>query len=235
MNNYFNTMRQQGIRNNQDVTIPTYARQGVDADGNPVSINPNAPSGYTPSGFESMDAKDMSNFGKYAETAAMYAPGLYNLGMGLFSKPEKFNKLKLSGELKSYDTPYQTDYRSYNAMKDAMRRSGQPNTAGLTQLFNTFSAQEARNRFTNREENLRRRMAADQFNLSRADQIAQTNLAIDQLNAQQRAARRSMIGEGISNIGQIAAYNKGIRQDKDVLGNLYKNYEFKDGKWVYKS
>jgi hypothetical protein len=59
-------------------------------------------------------------------------------------------------------------------------------------------------------------------------------LAIDQLNAQQRAARRSMIGEGISNIGQVAAYNKGMRQDKDVLGDLYKNYEFKDGKWAYK-
>jgi hypothetical protein len=177
---------------------------------------------------------DMSNFGNQLETAAMLGPGLYNLGMGLFSKPEKFDKLKLSGQLKSYETPYQTDYAPYNATKYALRQAGQSSPAALSQLFATFSKQEAANRLANREQNLRRQMAADQFNLSRADQVAQTNLAIDQLNAQQRAARRSMIGEGISNIGQVAAYNKGMRQDKDVLGDLYKNYEFKDGKWAYK-
>jgi hypothetical protein len=177
---------------------------------------------------------DMSNFGKYAETAAMLGPGLYNLGMGLFSKPEKFDKLKLSGQLKSYETPYQTDYAPYYATKYALRQAGQSSPAALSQLFATFSKQEAANRLANREQNLRRQMAADQFNLSRADQVAQANLAIDQLNAQQRAARRNMIGEGISNIGQVAAYNKGMRQDKEVLGDLYKNYEFKDGKWVYK-
>jgi len=177
---------------------------------------------------------DMSDFGKYAETAAMLGPGLYNLGMGLFSKPEKFDKLKLSGQLKSYETPYQTDYAPYYATKYALRQAGQSSPAALSQLFATFSKQEAANRLANREQNLRRQMAADQFNLSRADQVAQTNLGIDQLNAQQRAARRTMIGEGISNIGEVAGYNKGMRQDKDVLGDLYKNYEFKDGKWVYK-
>lgn len=177
---------------------------------------------------------DMSNFGKYAETAAMLGPGLYNLGMGLFSKPEKFNKLKLSGQLKSYETPYETDYAPYYATKYALRQAGQSSPAALSQLFATFSKQEAANRLANREQNLRRQMAADQFNLSRADQVAQANLAIDQLNAQQRAARRSMIGEGISNIGEVAAYNKGLRQDKNVLGDLYKNLELKDGKWVYK-
>jgi hypothetical protein len=243
VSNYLSTMGQQAVDatnaarlNNKDVTIPTYARSGVDADGNPVSINPNMPSGYIPPGYEAKGGADgdMSNFGNQLETAAMLGPGLYNLGMGLFSKPEKFDKLKLSGQLKSYEAPYQTDYAPYYATKYALRQAGQSSPAALSQLFATFSKQEAANRLANREQNLRRQMAADQFNLSRADQVAQTNLAIDQLNAQQRAARRSMIGEGISNIGQIAAYNKGMRQDKDVLGDLYKNYEFKDGKWAYK-
>ncbi len=184
MNNYLNTMRQQGIRNNQDVTIPTYARQGVDADGNPVSINPNMPSGYIPPGYEAKGGADMSNMNKYLPYAMQAAPVLYNLAQGL-KKPTK-----IPGTLGNMPTDLQAPKLLGDAGRRALARESalgryawrqagaQAGPAALTAMTNARMARSA-----DYEEKLRNAQGQMDY------QAAAQRKAYEQFNAQQAMNR----------------------------------------------
>lgn len=207
MSNYLNTMRQQGIRNNQDVDIPTMARSGFDADGNPVSINPNAPSGYIPSGFESMgtNAKDMSNFDKYAPYAMQGLPIAWNL-MQAMKKPTK-----VPGTLGAMSTALEAPKMSGEAGRRALAREGaaaryawrqagaQAGPAALTALTNTRMG-----RIADFEEGLRNAQAQMDY------QAAAQRKAYEQFNAQQAMNRYMLQSQADAVPTQYAS--KGMEQ-----------------------
>lgn len=81
-----------------------------------------------------------------------------------------------------------------------------------------------------------------QFDAQLGAQRAQTRLGVDQMNAQNRAAQRGMIGTGLSQVSQFAQ-NKELMNNQmlrdaqrlGVLDDLVSNYEFRNGKWIFKA
>lgn len=95
-----------------------------------------------------------------------------------------------------------------------------------------------------RQQNINNQYLAEQAQLDAqlGAQRAQTRLGIDQFNLQSDAARRNILGSGLTQLGQFAQnkqlMNNQILRDAQRLGlleDLVGNYEFVDGKWMFKA
>lgn len=123
MNNYLSNLNSQAENNlnkqrasNTDVTVPTIYRKGFDANGNAVSINPNMPSGYTPSGYEGKAGGGGGNNEELAGNIMQAVPAVWNIAQGL-KKPSK-----IPGTLGNLDANLPNTKFNFNAGRRDLER-----------------------------------------------------------------------------------------------------------------
>lgn len=161
-------------------------------------------------------------------TVGMMSPALYNLGMGLFSKPQRIDVG--SGNIAAPKLPL----IDANAQKEAVRRASATEryaarrAAGSSPAFLSYLTQNANRRLMSealvQEE-------VDRYNQQMLAKEALSKTEVDKynkeaemkrqiFNMQSEAARRAMIAEGMSNVGAIADK---LRQNEIYKKRVYPN------------
>lgn len=161
-----------------------------------------------------------------ASKAIMYSPGIYNMLRSL-GKPFKMDadKYKVKGDVSPYEEEYVADYRPYNAaVANLNRMPGSGNLAARTNLFNAMQQQQDDARYKISLGNAQRKMSTDQIRLGRDAQNANIDMQIDQLNEQNRAAGRNMFGQGLSDMSNIAQFERVNAMTGNALGSIMQHY-----------
>jgi hypothetical protein len=176
----------------------------------------------TPSWFD-RNKEDLKTAGG---KALMYGPGIYNI-MRSFGKPFQMNAAdyQIKGTVNPYEEEYVADYRPYNAaVANLNRMPGSANLAARTNLFNAMQQQQDDARYKNSLANAQRKMTADQAKLGIEGQNLNTAMQIAQLNEQNRAAKRNMLGQGFSDLSNIAQFERTNAMTGNALASIMQHY-----------
>lgn len=229
--NYLGNMNQQAVNNlnaqrasNRDVTVPTIYRQGMDADGRPVSINPNMPSGYIPEGKQTMSGSGFNPSGMFRERTLAYAPAIWN-AIQAMKKPTKvpknlgrmstdFNAPKISDDATLRQIEKEGALGAYNA-----RQLGGSNVlAGLTNLANSRMSAKARTmeELRNKQAMLDYQAAAQRKNYEQYN--AQQDVNRYMLQAQADDVPTQYASKAFENLGDIGSQAYRMKLFKELYG-----------------
>jgi hypothetical protein len=176
----------------------------------------------TPSWF----ARNKGDLKTAGGKALMYGPGIYNI-MRSFGKPFQMNPAdyQIKGTVDPYEEEYVPDYRPYNAaVANLNRMPGSANLAARTNLFNAMQQQQDDARYKISLGNAQRKMTADQAKLGVEGQNLNTAMQIAQLNEQNRAAKRNMLGQGFSDLSNIAQFERFNKMTGNALASIMQHY-----------
>jgi len=176
----------------------------------------------TPSWF----ARNQGDLKTIGGEALMYGPGIYNMARS-FGKPFQMNAAdyQLKGRVNPYEEEYRPDYRTYNAaVANLNRMPNSGNLAARTNLFNAMQQQQDDARYKISLANAQRKMSAQQANLGIEGQNLNTAMQLAQFNEQNRAAKRNMLGQGISDLSNIAQFEKTNAMTGNALGSIMQHY-----------
>ena len=185
-------------------------------------------------------------------TALGAAPSIYNIGKGLFGKPEQMNKSE-------YQTQQTVPYRDIdfkpiqNALNTQERIAAQNigsasgGNAGSylsnrTALGGIMAQKRAESLMNAQQINNQGRNNADQFNIG-ADQFnRQMGFKVDDMNAQNRAKKSEYLSsglEGVSGLAQQMLLNKNRGASEDIaagtLDSMGNDFKYVNGKLVRKT
>lgn len=196
------------------------------------------------------------NIGNALSSVTSLAPVAFNIAQGL-GDPTQLDP-------RDYYNPYEADIRStfrnrrYNVQPELEANR----LAQATYFRNLREAAPSQAQFLGglqagaisksradaaaiaRQQNINNQLLAEQAqaDIALGDRRAQTRLGIDQFNLQSEAAGRGFLGTGLSQLSQFAQnrqlMNNQILRDAqrlNLLDDLVANYEFTDGKWVFKA
>jgi len=221
--NYLNTMRQQGIRSNQDVDIPTMARSGFDASGNPVSINPNMASNYVPPGYQGAKEKSpMQGLGG-VESYLSYAPAIWNTIQAM-RKPSQVPK-----DLGRVEGASQAPKLTADAAMRAMERQANLGKYNMRQIGGSNAMAGLSNLATNRmaasagiQENLRNAQGQLDFqaamqDMSRKFHNAQADMQRYGLQSEADSVPTQYASAAATNLGEIGKE----RRYREMMQNVY--------------
>jgi hypothetical protein len=147
-----------------------------------------------------------------AEVAAMALPAAYNIGMGLFGRPQQFDAEDYTVD--SNITPYQYNvnpeltniqYGFADAL-DAMRNTGLSGGAYATnvQNLNNLRNQQISELLTKKQNiDAEKYMQAQMANTQLGAQNAATRLGIQDMNARAQAAKQGLLATGLKQVGNI--------------------------------
>lgn len=190
-------------------------------------------------GFEAEPNQEVKQSG--LNVLGTYAPVAYNLGMGLFSKPQQLNykdyinNKQLANWRNNINSQIKATEEAFASGANGVRNSGagggsylanlQQLAAGKAQAVAGINA-DAENAYNDRQ------LQIDQINAARGDQNAQMRLQIADWNAKSKAAKRNYTQEGVKQLGQISQSDTA-----NNLGMAYANLNAPDyaNKMVYKN
>lgn len=184
--------------------------------------------------------------------AMAYAPTAYNIGMGLFSKPQQYNA-------KDYQTQQTIPYRDVN-MKPIMdeinvqSKIAKQNIRGANQGTGSYlsnvvqlgaNTQRAKSKAMMEADiyNKQNQMGVDQFNIGIDANNKRTALTVDNINAANKAKKSEFLGKGLEGVSAIAQTNKlmsnkqGVDTMKEnLLGDFLNSYSWdsKTKSWTLK-
>lgn len=200
--------------------------------------SPTDVSNYTPIGTSSTDGatdangtpswfdRNKQDLGTAAGKAIMYGPGLYNVARS-FGKPFQMNAAdyQIKGKVDPYEEEYVPDYRPYNAaVANLNRMPGSGNLAARTNLFNAMQQQQDDARYKISLANAQRKMGAQQANLGIEGQNLNTAMQLAQFNEQNRAAKRNMLGQGLTDASQAYQFERFNKLSANAMGNIMQHY-----------
>jgi hypothetical protein len=147
------------------------------------------------------------------QALGLAAPAAYNIGMGLFGKPSKLNQEDFKN--KSKVTPYKANIYpqlneanlAYNSAERALKDMSPGAGAYLTNRSNLANnrAKAISSILANKENvDAQTQMQADLQNAQINANNMGNKLAIEQFNAQSKAAKQNMLGKGLEQLGQMA-------------------------------
>jgi len=159
-------------------------------------------------------------------TVAEYLAPAYNLGMGMFSKVDRYTPKKINEVPyvdKNFDpTAFKNAYAATNrSIRDLYGATG---GAGANAAMMANSGDIASRRWAaqneNANENQTGRMNVNATNAGIQGQNAQLDLSAYGLNRENRAAKQQMLATGIGQLGQIGAHN----QDEENASKVFADY-----------
>lgn len=147
------------------------------------------------------------------QALGLAAPAAYNIGQGLFGKPMKFNEEDFMNKAKI--SPYKVNINpqlneanlAYNSAERALKDMSPGAGAYLTNRSNlaNLRSKTIKDILAGKENaDAQLQMQSDIQNAQLGAQNIGNKLAIQQLNAQAKAAKQRMLQEGLGQLGQIA-------------------------------
>jgi hypothetical protein len=203
---------------------------------NPIAAVPDSPQSVTP--VTPAPGTDWRNL---LEKGAMYAPTIYNTGMGLLSRPEQLDRdaftsrdrleagrLNIDPALRAIDEQAQTG-------RTAAKSSGFSRGSYLSNIANINTQAESQKAKTMVDaENLNRqnKQGVDTFNINLGLSDEQQRRQNYDFNLKSKAKKSEFLGKGLEGISGITQVNKlmGNQQDSDrirlgTLNSILQNYE----------
>lgn len=215
------------------------SRQGVDSNGNAVSINPMASASYKVPGSEFKSPSQPINWNQakgIGEKALEYSPAIYNMARGIFDKPLSLNvndylvNDRVDAPVLTGDAGRRDLLKGYNLAKYNNRQLG-GTQAGMNNLFNNYA--DSVSKFNENLENTNKvaKFEASKYNIENKFRNSQTRLGIKQFNEQNKAEKRNQISKSLTQASDIF---QNERNNKIIGNNLpnflkYWNYNEADG------
>jgi hypothetical protein len=176
--------------------------------------------------------------GDVAYAGASFAPGLYNLSQGLkpaeqinyadYRNPEYNRAVSLMAD-RRYDPSSELEAveESDAVYRQGLRNIGSQSSGTLHNRLSSAASRRLRGRsgVFNRAQNINLGLQGEeaQFRAGLGAQDAATRFNVDDINAQNRAARRNFLGQSMTNLQQVAMQNRLMRNQRqrdDRLFNL---------------
>jgi len=170
-----------------------------------------------------------------ANAIGTYAPVAYNIGQGLFGKVDKLsaddyiNKATIENYRENINPQLRASDEAFAGAKKGLRNAGAGSGAYMANLQAMHSQDQAQKAgiYANAENQYAgRQLQIDQANASRGDQAAAMRLQIHDYNMRAKAAKDTMLQEGLKQTGDISK-----AKTSNELATMYNNLyapDFKD-------
>jgi hypothetical protein len=197
-----------------------------------------------PAGFYGDTGKSKTDWRGNAATAAMLAPAVYNIGRGLFGKPDKMN-LDTGTTPANIMAPRLSDNQGKRNIREAMnygkynaRQMGMGNAAP----FLAYLSGQGMKAGADHSENLQNKQSALDFEaIIRNKAIEQGNAGIRRenllFNKQSKTAKENFLAQGMSDLGAVGGmYRQQNAWETQIYPHLLANYtRDNNGNWILKN
>jgi hypothetical protein len=161
-----------------------------------------------------------------SEVAAMALPAAYNIGMGLFGRPQQFDAEDyiVDSNITPYEYNVNPELRNiqygFAGAQDAMRNAGLSGGAYATNIqnLNNLRNQQVSELLTKKQNiDAEKYMQAQMANTQLGAQNAATRLGIQDMNARAQAAKQGLLATGLKQVGNIGEAFLNTKLQKELV------------------